>query len=93
MSESTNGQVLDGYTPTSSSEPKGTREALPRHVVQNKVTRPYGGATVEERRAAMGARLTEDEIAARNVLPDGVTNPHNGDPFRCNFPFFIVEHI
>ena len=92
MSESTNGQVLDGYTPTSSSEPKGTREALPRHVVQNKVTRPYGGATVEERRAAMGARLTEDEIAARNVLPDGVTNPHNGEPLRVIAPEHFTEN-
>ena len=47
MEESTHRTVLDGYTPaTSSEEPEGTRESVPRHVIQNPVTRLYGGATV-----------------------------------------------
>ncbi|MBQ6410403.1 MAG: 4Fe-4S binding protein, partial [Atopobiaceae bacterium] len=40
----------------------------------------------------MGARLTEDEIAARNVLPDGVTNPHNGEPLRVIAPEHFTEN-
>ena len=42
-------------------------------------TRAYGGASVEERAEAMRAGLTDEEIAARNVIPD--TAP-NGDPHR-----------
>ena len=40
---------------------------------------PYGGATVEERAAAMRGDMTDEEIAARNVIPE--TAP-NGDPHR-----------
>ena len=91
MAENTHREVLDGYTPTSSSDPQGTRESMPRHVVQNKVTRPYGGASVEDRRATMGSRLTEEEIAARNVLP-GEVNPHNGEPLRVIAPEHFTEN-
>ena len=92
MEESTHRTVLDGYTPeTTSTEPEGTRESMPRHIVQNKVTRPYGGATVEERRATMGARLTPEEIEARNVLPSD-TNPHNGEPLRVIAPEHFTEN-
>ena len=92
MAENTHTTILDGYTPeTSSAEPEGTRESVPRHVVQNTITRPYGGATVEERREVMGSRLTEEEIAARNVLPTD-TNPHNGEPLRVIAPEYFLEN-
>ena len=92
MDTTTHRQVLDGYTPESSSpEPLGTRETVERHVIQNTITEPYGGATVEERRATMGARLTEEEIAARNVLPTNA-NPHNGEPLRVIAPEYFLEN-
>lgn len=85
-------QVLDAYTPaTSSTKNLGTRESMPRHVIQNKITRPYGGASVEERVETMSARLTEEEIAARNVLPTD-TNPHNGEPLRIIAPEYFSEN-
>jgi hypothetical protein len=34
-----------------------------------RVQRPYGGATVEERKAAMRRGFTDDDVAARNVIP------------------------
>ena len=37
---------------------------------------PYGGASVEERAQAMRGDLTDEEIAARNVIPE--TNPAGG---------------
>ena len=40
---------------------------------------PYGGASVEERAATMRGDMTDEEIAARNVIPE--TAP-NGDPHR-----------
>ena len=51
--------------------------------------RPYGGATAEERAAAMGARLSADEIAARNVYP--ATAP-NGDPHRVIATEYYLEN-
>lgn len=44
-----------------------------------KVKEPFGGSTVEERKGAMRRGLSEDEIAARNTLPQ--TAP-SGEPHR-----------
>ena len=41
-----------------------------------KIVRPYGGSTVEERKAAMRRGMTDEEIAARNEIP--TTNPAGG---------------
>ncbi len=43
------------------------------------VKEPYGGATVAERKAAMRRGMTDEDIAARNVIP--ATAP-NGEPHR-----------
>lgn len=43
------------------------------------VDRPYGGATVQERKAAMSSGLTAEEIAARNTIP---TVNAAGEPLR-----------
>lgn len=43
-----------------------------------KIKAPYGGSTVEERKAAMSRELTEEDIAARNKIPttDPAGRPH-----------------
>ncbi|MBQ6395155.1 MAG: hypothetical protein IJH87_02275, partial [Atopobiaceae bacterium] len=91
MAENTDG-ILDGYTPAHSST-KNVRanQEEPRHIVENVITRDYGGASVEERKKAMGSRLTEEEIAARNVLPTD-TNPHTGEPLRVIAPEYFSEN-
>lgn len=38
-----------------------------------KIEKPYGGSTVKERKAAMSRGLTEEELKARNIIPE--TNP------------------
>ena len=43
------------------------------------VTEPYGGSTVNERKAAMRRGLSDEEVAARNVIP---TSEPNGQPLR-----------
>ena len=43
------------------------------------VTEPYGGSTVDERKAAMRRGLSDEEVAARNVIP---TSEPNGQPLR-----------
>ena len=43
------------------------------------VTEPYGGATVEERKAAMRRGMSDEDIAARNVIP---TKNAGGEPLR-----------
>ena len=42
-------------------------------------TEPYGGASIEERVEAMRAGMTDEEVAARNVIP---TAAPNGEPLR-----------
>ena len=37
-------------------------------------TRAYGGASVDERAKAMRAGLTDEEVAARNVIPTTTPN-------------------
>ena len=44
-----------------------------------KIEKPYGGSTVKERKAAMSRGLTEEELKARNIIPE--TNPA-GEPHR-----------
>ena len=44
-----------------------------------KIEKPYGGSTVKERKAAMSRGLTEEELKARNTIPE--TNPA-GEPHR-----------
>ena len=44
-----------------------------------RVTEPYGGATVEERKAAMRRGMSDEDIAARNVIP---TKNAGGEPLR-----------
>ena len=43
------------------------------------ITEPYGGSTVEERKAAMLRGMGEEGIAQRNVIPDAAPN---GEPHR-----------
>jgi len=43
------------------------------------VTEPYGGSTVNERKAAMRRGLSDEEVAARNIIP---TSEPNGQPLR-----------
>ena len=45
-----------------------------------KITEPYGGSTVEQRKAAMSRGLSAEEIAARNVIPTTAPDgkPHPG---------------
>ena len=43
------------------------------------VKEPYGGSTVEERKAAMNRGMSDEEIAKRNVVP---TTAPNGEPHR-----------
>jgi len=38
-----------------------------------KIKKPYGGSTVKERKAAMSRGLSEEELKARNIIPE--TNP------------------
>jgi len=60
----------------------GKGEAMPKKADNGTltiITEPYGGSTVDERKAAMLRDLTSDEIAARNVIP--ATAP-NGEPHR-----------
>ena len=92
MADSPKTRVLDGYTPASSSTKNlGDREEVPRHLVRNTIERDYGGASVEERKQVMSARLTDDEIAARNQPPTD-TNPHNGEPLRVIAPEYFSEN-
>ena len=51
----------------------------PDNGVMTKITEPYGGSTVQERKAAMSRGLTDDEIARRNVIP---TKNAAGEPLR-----------
>lgn len=44
-----------------------------------KIKKPYGGSTVKERKAAMSRGLSEEELKARNIIPE--TNPA-GEPHR-----------
>jgi len=48
----------------------------PDNGTMTKIVEPYGGSTVEERKAAMSRGLAPEEIAARNVIPE--TNPAGG---------------
>ena len=57
----------------------------PDNGTMTKITEPYGGSTVEERKAAMKRGLTPDEIDVRNVIPS--SNPA-GEPHRV-----IVEEV
>lgn len=84
--------VLDGFTPSHSSKknPRPNQDE-DRRTLHNLITRPYGGATVEERKAAMSSRLTEEEIAARNEVPTD-TNPHNGEPLRVIAEEYFSEN-
>ncbi len=50
---------------------------------------PYGGVTVEDRAEAMRGTLTDEEVAARNVLP--TTNPV-GEPHRQLAEECMVEN-
>ena len=43
------------------------------------VKEPYGGATVDARKRAMRRGMTDEEVAARNVIP---TTAPNGEPHR-----------
>ncbi len=52
-------------------------------------TEAYGGASVEERAAAMRGDLTDEEIAARNVIPE--TNPV-GEPHRIIAEEYFSEN-
>lgn len=38
-----------------------------------KIKKPYGGSTVKERKATMSRGLSEEELKARNIIPE--TNP------------------
>ncbi len=93
MADKTTGRkVLDGFTPSHSS----TKNVRPdadgdRRTLHNLITRPYGGATVEERKAVMGARLTKEEIAKRNEVPTD-TNPHTGEPLRVIAEEYFSEN-
>ncbi|MBE6470730.1 MAG: FAD-dependent oxidoreductase [Coriobacteriaceae bacterium] len=44
-----------------------------------RVSEPYGGASVDERKAAMRRGMSDEEIAARNVIP---TRNSGGEPLR-----------
>ena len=54
-----------------------TRE--PDNGTMTKISEPYGGSTVEERKAAMSRGLTAQDIEIRNVVP--ASNP-KGEPHR-----------
>ena len=54
-----------------------TRE--PDNGTMTRVSEPYGGSTVEQRKAAMLRGMTEQERAARNEIP---TTTPNGEPHR-----------
>ena len=52
---------------------------MARTEVLTHVETPYGGVKVEDRKAAMKAGLSDEEIAKRNVIP---TTAPNGQPLR-----------
>ena len=51
--------------------------------------RDFGGASVDERAEAMRAGLTDEEIAARNVIP---TATPNGEPHRMLAEEYFSEN-
>ncbi len=51
----------------------------PDNGTMTQVKEPFGGSTVEKRKAAMARGLSPEEIAARNVIP---TTAPNGEPLR-----------
>ena len=52
-------------------------------------TRAYGGASVDERAEAMRAGLTDEEVAARNVIP---TTTPNGEPHHIIAEEYFSEN-
>ena len=66
-----------------------TTEATKRDGKTGRPQRAYGGASVDERAEAMRAGLTDEEIAARNVIP---TTTPNGEPFRMIAEEYFSEN-
>ena len=66
-----------------------TTEATKRDGKTGRPQRAYGGASVDERAEAMRAGLTDEEIAARNVIP---TATPNGEPFRMIAEEYFSEN-
>ena len=85
-------KVLDGFTPSYSStkNPRPNQDE-DRRVLHNLITRPYGGATVEERKEAMSFNISDEERARRNEVPTD-TNPHTGESLRVIAEEYFSEN-
>ncbi len=66
-----------------------TTEATRPNGKTGRPQRAYGGASVDERAEAMRAGLTDEEVAARNVIP---TTTPNGEPFRMIAEEYFSEN-